>query len=178
MKDGELGSEPLVAIARSVKTRGLKGEILAELLTDFPDRFNSITQLVCVFPSGERREVELESHWLHQDRVVLKLAGIDNIETAAAFVGCEFAVPESERVQLEDGEFYEWELQGCEVTTVAGEHLGRVKELLRTGGVDALVIESDGSRDYLVPMVETIVVNVDLDNRAISIDPPEGLLDL
>jgi 16S rRNA processing protein RimM len=178
MKDDEHASEPLVAVARAVKTRGLKGEIVAELLTDFPERFDSMSHLICVAPNGERREVELESHWLHQDRVVLKLAGIDNIDSAAAFVGCEFAVPESERVQLEDGQFYEWELQGCDVTTVTGQHLGRVKELLRTGGVDALVIESDRQRDYLVPMVETIVVNVDLDKRAISIDPPEGLLDL
>jgi 16S rRNA processing protein RimM len=178
MRDDDRGSEPLVAVARAVKTRGLKGELVAELLTDFPERFHSTSKLICVSPNGERNEVELESHWLHQDRVVLKLAGIDSIESAAPFVGCEFAVPESERVQLERGEFYEWELQGCVVKTVAGQELGRVKELLRTGGVDALVIESDGQRDYLVPMVETIVVKIDLDKRAISIDPPEGLLDL
>jgi 16S rRNA processing protein RimM len=170
--------ESLVTVARAVKTRGLKGELVAELLTDFPERFDSTSQLICVSPNGERKEVELESYWLHQDRVVLKLAGVDNIESAAPFVGCDFAVPESERVQLDEGEFYEWELQGCAVTTVDGRQLGRVKDILRTGGVDTLVIESDDRQDYLVPMAETIVVKVDLENRAISIDPPEGLLDL
>jgi 16S rRNA processing protein RimM len=170
--------ESLVTVARAVKTRGLKGELVAELLTDFPERFDSTSHLICVSPHGERNEVELESYWLQQDRVVLKLAGIDNIESAAPFVGCDFAVPESDRVQLEEGEFYDWELQGCATTTVTGQQLGRVKEILRTGGVDTLVIESDGRQDYLVPLVETIVVKVDLDKKAILIDPPEGLLDL
>jgi 16S rRNA processing protein RimM len=178
MRNDDHSLEPLVAVARAVRTRGLKGELVAELLTDFPDRFDSISQLICVSTDGERRQVELENHWLHQDRVVLKLAGIDNIESAAAYVGCEFAVPESEKVQLDAGQFYEWELEGCVVSTVAGQQLGHVKEILRTGGVDTLVIESDSRRDYLVPMAETIVVKVDLDNKAISIDPPEGLLDL
>jgi 16S rRNA processing protein RimM len=170
--------EPLVAVARAVRTRGLKGELVAELLTDFPERFESTSKLICIAADGSRSEVELESHWLQKDRVVLKLAGIDNIESATPFVGCEFAVPESDRVQLEAGEFYEWELQDCVVKTVSGETLGRVKELLRTGGVDALVIAGDGPRDYLVPLVETIVTKVDLEGKEIAIDPPEGLLDL
>jgi 16S rRNA processing protein RimM len=171
-------SEPLVAVARAVRTRGLKGEILADLLTDFPDRFEAIARLICVAANGERKEVELESHWFHNDRVVLKLAGVDDINDASLFVGCEFAVPESERVQLPEGQFYNWELQGCEVKTVNGKLLGLVKDVLRTGGVDTLIIESDKNRDYLVPLAETIVISVKLENRTITIDPPEGLLEL
>src|SRR5262245_30718041 len=102
--------EALVAVARAVKTRGLKGELVAELLTDFPERFDSTSQLICVSPDGEQKEVELESYWLHQDRVVLKLAGIDNIESATPFVGCDFAVPESEIVQVDEGEFRDLDL--------------------------------------------------------------------
>ena len=173
------GEEPLVVVARAARTRGLKGEILADLLTDFPERFESISRLICVTAGGDRKEVELESHWFHQDRVVLKLAGVDDIDSAATFVGCEFAVPESERVQLPEGQFYDWELQGCEVRTITGQTLGEVKEVLRTGGgVDTLVIEDDKQREYLVPLAETIVVGVDLEGKRIKIDPPEGLLEL
>jgi 16S rRNA processing protein RimM len=171
-------AEPLVVVARAVKTRGLKGELAADLLTDFPERFDDIARLICITPTGVRTEVELEEHWFHQQRVILKLKGVDDIEAAAAFVGCEFAVPEAERVQLSEGEFYDWELQGCEVATVDGRHLGHVREVMRGPGVDTLVIENDEHRDYLVPMVEPIVVNVDIVAKAISIDPPEGLLDL
>src|SRR4030095_13440140 len=109
-------------------------------------------------------------HWFQQDRVVLKLAGVNDIDAAASFVGCEFAVPESERVQLPEGQFYDWELQGCIVRTAAGQKVGQVKEVLRTGGVDTLVIEDEKHRDYLVPLAETIVIGVDVEGKSIIID--------
>ncbi len=178
MNDTDQSEEPLVVVARAVKTRGLKGELVADLLTDFPERFDAVSRLVCITRNGVRTEVELEDHWFHQYRVILKLAGIDDIDAASSFVGCEFAVPESERVQLPAGEFYDWELQGCAVATISGRRIGHVREVMRGGGVDTLVIENDEHKDYLVPMAEPIVVSIDIVSKAISIDPPEGLLEL
>src|SRR5215468_11059364 len=102
--------EPLVAIARGVKARGLKGEIVAELLTDFPDRFAEIASLFAISPEGERIAIKLERHWLQGNRVILKLLGYDTMEAAETLRGYEFGVPESDRVELEADEFYEWEL--------------------------------------------------------------------
>jgi 16S rRNA processing protein RimM len=167
----------LVSVARAVKTKGLKGELVADLLTDFPDRFAEVTRLICVAQNGLRSEVELEDYSFQQQRIVLKLAGIDDIESAAALVGCEFAVPEAETVQLSAGEFYDWELEGCTVKTAEGKQVGFVQGVLRTGGTDALVIENQ-DKDYLVPLAETIVVSIDIEKRVILIDPPEGLLEL
>ena len=87
-------------------------------------------------------------------------------------------MPESERVKLPDGQFYDWELHGRAVATIAGRQLGHVREVMRTGGVDALVIEDDKEQDYLVPLAEPIVVNIDIPGKTILIDPPEGLLEL
>ena len=170
--------EPVVIVARAVKTRGLKGEIVADLLTDFPDRFANVSQLIAVAPSGQRKAVELESYWLHQARVVLKLTGYDSMETAGAFVGSEFAIPESNRVQLPEGHFYDWELEDFVVETKSGKSVGRVRDVMRThGGVDTLVIESE-EREHLVPMVQSIVIDIDVARRRIQIDPPDGLLEL
>jgi 16S rRNA processing protein RimM len=174
----EESDEPLVAVARAVRTRGLKGEIVADLLTDFPERFDIVTTLVAVAPDNRREAVELEKHWFQKDRIVLKFKGYDDVETAKTLVGYEFAVPEAERVPLAEGSFYEWELQGCRVETVAGKTLGAVKEVLRTGGVEMLVIRDDDQHEFLVPMAETIVVEIDIAQRRILIDPPEGLLEL
>src|SRR5690348_18342127 len=96
----ESGSDDVVVIARAVRTHGLKGEIVAELLTDFPDRFEDLDDLILVSPAKERREIQLEDYWFQKDRVVLKLAGCDDIDQAKALVGYDFAVPESERVPL------------------------------------------------------------------------------
>jgi 16S rRNA processing protein RimM len=169
----------LVIVARAVKTRGLKGELVAELLTDFPDRFADISSLIAVGPQGIRKSIELESHWLQQGRVVLKFAGYDSIETAKELVGFDFAVAEGERVELEDGYFYDWQLEGCLVENNEGVKIGTVKEVRRLGGeIDMLaVVDADGV-SRLIPLVEGIVLEVDIAGRKIRIDPPQGLLEL
>jgi 16S rRNA processing protein RimM len=170
--------EPLIVVARAVRTRGLKGEIVADLLTDFPDRFDRVSRLFAVSPDGTRQIAQLEGHWFQKGRIILKLTGYDTIESAKSLVGYEFAVPESERVKLAEDEFYDWELEGCSVETVAGQQAGTVKGVMRTGGVDLLVVGDDKQKESLVPMVESILVEVDPGNKTIVIDPPPGLLDL
>lgn len=173
------GAEPLVVVARAVKTRGLKGEIVADLLTDFPARFEGISSLIAVAPNGTRSVVDLEGYWFHQDRVVLKLTGYDTIETASTFVGSEFAVPESERVQLPEGYFYDWELEGCFVETLDGSPIGHVSQVMRLGGgVEMLAVENVERHRHLIPMVQAIIVEIDIARKRIQIDPPEGLLGL
>jgi len=172
------GEESLVAVARAVRTRGLKGELVADLLTDFPERFAKLSRLICIPREGARQEVELAGHWFQGHRIVLKLAGIDDPESARQFVGCEFAIPESERVPLSEGEFYEWELHECTVKTIEGKNVGTVQGVLRTGGVDTLIVENEAKHEYLVPLAESIVIKIDIANKAITIDPPQGLLEV
>jgi 16S rRNA processing protein RimM len=176
-KSTEPHLEPLVAVARAIKTRGLKGEIVADLLTDFPERFEKLSRLIAVAPNGEREAVEVENHWFQKDRIVLKFIGSDSIEAASKFIGYEFAVPESDRVPLDEGSFYQWELEGSRVETVQGEYVGIVSSILRTGGTEMLVIEGSG-KEHLVPVAESIVVKIDVTSKKIVIDPPEGLLEL
>jgi 16S rRNA processing protein RimM len=171
------GSDDLVVIARAVRTHGLKGEIVAELLTDFPGRFEDLEELILVSPSGDRNVVQLEDSWFQKDRVVLKLAGCDNVDSAKQFVGYEFAVEESERVPLEEDEFYDWELEGCTVK-VGDKSIGQVRSVMRTGGTEILVITDDSGKEQLVPLAAEIVVEIDKAARVILIDPPDGLLDL
>ncbi|HEX8293039.1 MAG TPA: ribosome maturation factor RimM [Pyrinomonadaceae bacterium] len=169
----------LVTVARVAKPRGLKGEVACDLLTDFPERFGRLEELVAVFPGGRRERLKLEGHWLHGGRVVLKLGGYDSPEASAALAGCELAVPESEAVELEEGEFYDWQLEGCRVVTVGGAEVGAVREVLHTGGeAPVLVILDGGGRENLVPLAESICVEIDVGAKLIRVDPPEGLLEL
>jgi 16S rRNA processing protein RimM len=175
--------QSFVIVARAVRPKGLKGEIVAELLTDFPERFSSIVQFFAISPQGEQTAVKLERFGFQKDRVILKLVGYDTIESASALVGHEFAVPESERVELDPDEFYDWELEGCRVETVTGQIVGAVTGVMRTGGANLLVVEADSPkgvnrRSSLIPMVSSILIQIDKHGRSITIDPPEGLLDL
>jgi 16S rRNA processing protein RimM len=169
--------DDLIIVARAVRPRGLKGELVAEVLTDFPERFESVSQLTGVGPGGERRQFELESYWFQNDRMVLKFAGFDTVEAAKTLVGYEFGLPEAERVELSKDEFYDWELEGCLVENMLGSALGKVREVMRTGGVELLVVENE-EREVFIPMAASIVIEIDITKKKIVVDPPEGLLDL
>lgn len=172
-------SEELVAIAKPTRTRGLRGELVAEVLTDFPERFEETETVLVIKPNGERAELKLEKHWFQKNKVVLKFAGIDSIEAAEELVNSEICVPESEAVELEEDEFYDWELAGCTVETVEGVPIGIVREIMRTGGTEILVVDSaaEAGKDFLIPFANDICVEADVENKLIRVDLPEGLLE-
>ncbi|HET6862643.1 MAG TPA: ribosome maturation factor RimM [Pyrinomonadaceae bacterium] len=177
MIHGQEENRDLVIVARAVRTRGLKGELVAELLTDFPERFDSLEEIIAVSPGGEQQIVKLENFWFQNDRVILKIESYDDIETAKRLIGFDFAVPEADRVQLEANEYYDWELEGCAVTTVDGEPVGIVSSVMKTGGTEILVV-NDQEVEKLVPLAASIVKDIDPAAKRILIDPPPGLLEL
>ncbi|MDQ3323170.1 MAG: ribosome maturation factor RimM [Acidobacteriota bacterium] len=166
----------LVAIAKLTKSRGIRGEIVGQILTDFPERFENLTKVFAVCADGKSSELEIEKFWFQKDRIILKFKNFDTIETAETLRDCEICVPEAEAVKLEAGEFFDWELKGCMVETLEGETLGTVRELMRTGGTEILVVESD-EKEYLIPFAEKICIEVDVENKLIKVDLPEGLLE-
>jgi 16S rRNA processing protein RimM len=174
----DLAGLELVAVARVAKARGVRGEVAAEVLTDFPERFEGLEDLIAVARTGERRRLRLEGHWFHAGRVILKFEGYDTPEAASELAGTELAVPEAEAVELEEGEFYDWQLVGCRVETVEGAAVGSVTEVHHYGGdAPVLAIRDEGGREHLVPFAESICVEVDVDAKLIRVDAPEGLLE-
>jgi 16S rRNA processing protein RimM len=168
----------LVVIARVARTRGLRGEVVADLYTDFPERFADLDRVIAIAPDGSRRSLQIEEHWFHGNRVILKFADYDSIDDAKALSGYQIAVPEEERVELPADHFYEWELVGCRVESLEGALIGLVSEVMKTGGVEVLLITGDAGREYMVPMAHDICVGIDIAQKRIRIDPPEGLLEL
>ena len=171
-------SNDLITVAHIVKVRGLRGEVVADLLTDFPDRFEGLESLVAIAADGSHRSLQIEEQWFHGDRLVLKFADFDGPEEARELVGSDLAVPADERIELPADSFYDWELIGCRVETTGGQAVGEVKGIMRTGGVELLSIVDAAGRDRLVPMASDIVVEIDKEQKIIRIDPPEGLLEL
>jgi len=107
----------------------------------------------------------------------LKVAGYDDVDAAKELVGFKFAVPEQERVSLPADHYYDWELEGCTVK-VGAESIGTVNSVMKTGGAEILVVADNSGKERLIPLADSIVVEVDTAGKTIVIDPPEGLLDL
>ncbi|MBK7933009.1 MAG: ribosome maturation factor RimM [Pyrinomonadaceae bacterium] len=168
--------DDLVAVAKIIKTRGLKGEVVCDILTDFPERFDDLDEVVAVMPDGRRSELKIEDHFFQNGRVILKIVGFDSIESGETLRGAEICVAETDVVELDQGEFFEWQLAGCVVETIDGTPVGEVIELMRTGGTELLVVKGD-AKEYLIPFAEAICVEVDIENKLIRVDPPDGLLE-
>jgi 16S rRNA processing protein RimM len=165
-----------ITIAKVVKTQGRVGEVLAELFTDFPEKFEERRTLYAWLANGERRELQLEDHWPHKGAMVLKFEGIDSINDAEPLKGSEIQIPATERTKLEDGAVYVSELLGCAVI-VDGREIGKVADVdFGAGEAPLLVIK--GNKEYLVPFVEAFVTRQDLPGKRIEMQLPEGMLEL
>jgi 16S rRNA processing protein RimM len=167
-----------VVIARIVKARGIRGEVACDIETDFPERFDALHQVTIWMPSGGDIHAVVEDHWFHKGRVILKFEGYDTMTAAEGLVGGRLVISEADALPLEEDEFYEYQLMGSEAVTVDGRKLGRVIKLMRTGGTDVLVVESDEGAEHLIPFADDICTEVDVDAKRITVNPPEGLLEL
>jgi 16S rRNA processing protein RimM len=161
-----------VAVALLGKTRGNRGEITALALTGKPERFQTLRQ-VWLFGGGE--PFEIESTWFHAGTLIFKFRGVDSISEAEKLYGAEVRIPIAERAPLEENEFFQSDLIGCEVIDRrAGQSLGRVTAWEDSGGHGLLVVEGR----LLIPFVRSICVEINPAARRIAVELPEGLLDL
>ena len=167
-----------VVIARIVKARGIRGEVACDVETDFPERFGQLERVTVWMPNDSRLSLGIEDHWFHQGRVILKFAGYDTMTAAEQLVGGRLVIAEADAIELEEDEFYRYHLLGATVVTREGQAVGSVVRLLETGSAVLLVVEGDDKREVLIPFVDEICTEVDVDAQRIIINPPEGLLDL
>jgi len=167
-----------VVIARIVKARGIRGEVACDIETDFPERFETLGETIALMPDGSRLALTLEDHWFHKGRVILKFEGYDSMTAAERLVGGLVVISESDTLPLEEDEFYEYDIIGSQAVTSEGRVIGEVTGLMRTGGHDILVVRGEDKREHLVPFVDDICSDVDVKSKRITVDPPEGLLDL
>ncbi len=164
-----------------VKTQGRHGEVAADLYTDFPERFAERRQTYVLLPQGERRVVELESHWGHKGRVVLKFRGVDSISDAEKLVGAEIQIPREERAELEAGAAYVSDLVGCAVSAnEAGREraIGEIAEVQFGAGEAPLLVLREGAREHLVPFAAEFLESVDVEHKRVRMKLPEGMLEI
>jgi len=172
-----------ITIARVMKVQGRHGELLTELHTDFPERFEQRRTLYAWQPSGERRQLQLEEYWPHKGGMVLKFEGVDSIEEAETLLRSEIQIPASERAELEEGACFVSDLLGCVVSNhdaVNGDaELGHVADVnFGAGAAPLLIVKNDGGQEYMIPFVESFTKKLDLKGKRIEMQLPEGMLEL
>jgi 16S rRNA processing protein RimM len=181
-------AENWVWLARIRHPQGRKGEVIAQILTDFPEKFTDRKRLWLL--AGESappakasapREVELIAHWLHKGGIVLHFAGVDSISAAETLKGLIVAVPRSERVALAEDEVYTGDLIGCVLVNAAGAEpviIGEIESVDRTAGPVALLVVRGAAGEVLIPFAKGYLRSIDLNAKRVEMALPEGLVDL
>ncbi|MFZ0745004.1 MAG: ribosome maturation factor RimM [Terracidiphilus sp.] len=188
-------AEEWVWLARIRRPQGRKGEVFAEILTDYPEKFaerrrlwllRDVSGASGVVSARARtiaapREAELTTHWLHKGGIVLHFAGVDSISAADELAGLVVAIPRAERVALDEDEVYIGDLIGCTLLDVAGAEplvVGEIEEVDRTAGPVALLVVRGAAGEVLVPFARKYLRSLDVGTRRVEMELPEGLVDL
>ncbi len=168
-----------LVVGRVGRPHGLRGEVTVEVRTDDPDqRFVVGSSLDTVPP--ERGPLTVAAARWHSGRLLVRFAGYEDRGAADALRETMLAIDSGQLTPLTDPEeYYDHDLIGMHVVTVAGEPVGTVADVLHHGQ-DMLVVDGAGPRagaEILVPFVAPIVPDVDMAAGRLVIDPPPGLLD-
>jgi 16S rRNA processing protein RimM len=185
-----------IVLAHLLRPQGRKGEVLAELFTDFPERFEDQRRVFLAAPGfdgeqAEARSAEVVSFWLpvgrNEGRVVLQFSGIDTISDAESIAGRDVIVPREERLPLDEESVYINELIGCTVYDGA-TRVGIVEDVQFAMSADGgrrlddaaplLVLTSRDSGEILIPFAKAFLVAVKTEAKRIEMTLPKGLVEV
>ncbi len=189
-----------VQVARIIRPRGNKGEVLAELFTDFPARLSSRLQIFLRQAQNEPRAIGLQNFWVdrnHPEHGIFHFEGCSSIDAAEKFRGFEVLIPIADRVKLPAGKYFVSDLIGCSVfenpaaesklsspacaIEEAPRLLGTVRDVFfpgeGTAGTPLLQVQT-ATGELLVPLAEDICRSIDVAARRIDVTLPEGLSEL
>lgn len=166
----------LITIGKVVKPFGVKGEMKIEPMTDFPERFTSLTRVYLVAPSGKEVACKVKSVRYAGGTPFLLFSGYDSPEKAKAINGWFIKVPEEETVPLPEGTYYRFELIGMEVVSETGEKLGAIVDIFGTGSNDVYVLKQ-GRKEIYIPATREVIRLVDKKAKRMTIRVPDGLLE-
>jgi 16S rRNA processing protein RimM len=167
-------AEPrFLIIGRITKPHGVRGEVRVEIHTELPERFHWLER---VFIGDDTpRPYEVAGVRFHKQMALLQLVGVNDRNGAEALRNAWVQIPEEEGIPLDEGQVYLYEVLGLRVITVSGRDLGEVVEVIETKANDVYVVRGPQG-EVLIPEIADVIVEIDLDNERILIDPLPGLL--
>ena len=167
----------LVAIGKIVRTWGIRGDLVIDLISGRQRKLSAFQELFAGMKSENLKEIILKSERFFKRQIIARFKDVDSIEKAEAFVGSCLFVKADELDPLHEDEFYIDDLIGLDVILGDDRKIGTVRDVIETGGTDILLVEEKG-KEMLIPLTGTICREIDIIRGVVIIDPPEGLLDL
>lgn len=167
------GEPVFLVIGKIRRSHGVRGEQIMEVHTDFPERIQPGKQ---VFIGREKNPIQIRSTRPHMDMMLVSFEGIDSPEDAGALRNSLVYVRSDDRPVLPEGDYYHHELLGLTVVTETEKPIGKIVEILSTGANDVLVVRPDSGGEILVPLIDDVVLEVDLESGTMHIHLIPGLI--
>jgi 16S rRNA processing protein RimM len=164
-------------VGQILGAHGLQGELKVALLTDDPHRFRLLDRVFVGLEDQEPMARSLEGYRLHKGRALLRIEGCDDRTTAETLRGMLVQVPLEQAIPLEEGEYFEHQILDLDVWTEDGQLLGQVVDIMYTGANEVYVVHSSDAsrREILIPAIEDVVLEVDLEAGRLIVKLPAGL---
>lgn len=164
----------LIAIGKVLRPHGVHGEIRTLILTDFPERFMDTEEVFLMSPDKRKiQRFEITGARFHANWVLLKLGGIDTPEQVSSFRHWLITVPQDDLVELEEGEYWHFQLEGLKVQDEQGQLVGTLTEVVETPGHDLYAVHPPQGKEILLPAVKEYILNVDLDQGIMTVKVPQ-----
>ncbi len=158
------------------RKHGLRGDVKVYPLTDSPQRFLDLHEVLLEDPAGRRHQVRIDNVRFQKDRVILHFEGKDTPEDIEPLMQSKVLVHRSEAVKLPEGRYYYADIIGLSVYTDREKYLGVVEDILETGSNEVYVVR-EGSKEVLIPATRQVIQKVDLENQRLIVHEVEGLLE-
>lgn len=162
-------------IGQIVNTYGIKGFLKVVPYTDDMRKFEKL-KTIEINKKGTLTKYEIEEVKYSKNTVLLKLKGIDDINEAEKYKNCYIRINRSDNEQLPEDTYYIVDLIGLEVITVDGKILGKVQDIFGTGSNDVYVVKDELGKQILLPAIESVIKEINLDAQKITVELIEGLI--
>lgn len=147
--------------------------MMMEVLTDFPER---VQVGMTVYLGDQYLPVQIKSIRSHSNALLVSIANYDNRDSVGELRNLDVYMPSSSAPPLPEGEFYQHQIIGLQVINETGMSLGYVTEILETGANDVLIVQDEAGNEFLIPVIDGVVTEIDLSRSRITIHPLPGLL--
>ena len=162
-------------IGQIINTFGIKGEVKVFPLTDDIKRFDDL-ETVYVKNKKESQLYNIESIKYHKNMVLIKVEGINNVESAETLRNAFLEIDRKDAIPLEEGTYFIADLIGLEVYSDEGKLIGKVDDIYNTGANDIYVVKDDLGKQTLLPGIKDVIKNVDLEKGQIIVHLIPGLI--
>jgi len=156
-------------------THGVRGEVKVFPTTDDANRFNDLKE-VFLDTGKDLLPLEIEGVKFFKQTVILKFKGIDNINDIEKYRGKDLLVSRENAVKLEKDEYFIFDLIDSQVFTEDGTKLGVLAEIMTTAANDVYIVKTDAGKEILIPSIKECILDVDVENKRITVHLLEGLL--